>query len=212
MPLSRDLDGVIQSWNPGAEEIYGYTSAEVLAKSARFFCTRLRRRSRCECAARARGISTNYDTVRMRKDGKQIKVALTVSPIRDSHGAVVELPPSPRHHERWRLEQQCTSRRRWKLSGVWPKVWHTTSTTCSASLSVRLRGPYSGSSSDQIRNAGHQIIDARKSSALTVSYLLRLQADHDSQVIDLGEITAGLGKIFRVLGEDVDVRILQVKA
>ena len=213
--IGEDLDGVIRSWNPGAEQMYGYTSAEVLAKSARIL---LPPGSVDEVAANvhraSEGESTNYDTVRMRKDGKHIKVALTVSPIRDSNGAVVGASTIARDiTERWRLEQQLHQSQKMEAVGrLAGGVAHDFNNLLGVIVGYAYLVHTSGSSSDQIRNAGQQIIDAAEKAGALTRQLLAFGCKQIMipQVIDVGEITAGLGKMIpRVLGEDVDVRILQ---
>jgi PAS domain S-box-containing protein len=87
--IGKSLDGIIVNWNRGAERLYGYTTEEVLGKPISILLPP-------ECAdelpeiisALHRGEAVSRDTVRQRKDGKLIDVALTVSPIRDSRGRV----------------------------------------------------------------------------------------------------------------------------
>ena len=86
--VSKDLNGKIVSWNPGAERLFGYTADEVVGKSVtRLFpadlvdeeCAilkRIRRGERIE----------HYETVRRRKDGSLVDVSLTVSPLRNAAG------------------------------------------------------------------------------------------------------------------------------
>lgn len=89
--VGKTLDGIIRTWNPGAERVFGYTAEEVVGRSItlllpperqseeKLILARLRRGERIE----------NYETVRVTKDGRRIDVALTVSPIRDGSGALV---------------------------------------------------------------------------------------------------------------------------
>jgi PAS domain S-box-containing protein len=89
--VSKTLDGVITSWNPGAVRLFGYTAPEIIGKSITTIIplelhdeefeilARLRRGDRVE----------HFETVRVAKDGHRIEVSLTVSPIRDEEGRVV---------------------------------------------------------------------------------------------------------------------------
>ena len=88
--VSKDLNGIISSWNPGAERLFGYTADEVVAKSiTQLFppglideewaiLSRIRDGDRIE----------HYETVRRRKDGSLVDVSLTVSPLRNAAGKV----------------------------------------------------------------------------------------------------------------------------
>ncbi|MCW3051949.1 MAG: luxQ 5 [Chthonomonadales bacterium] len=89
--ISKDLDGIITSWNPAAERIYGYTAPEVLGKSKSLLIpdempeelpTILRR-------IKAGERIEHYETMRVRKDGARIHLSISVSPIHDSYGNIV---------------------------------------------------------------------------------------------------------------------------
>ncbi len=85
--LGRTPDGVITSWNPGAEQLYGYTSAEALGRQADFLVPPEHRETDAEvlAAIAAGGEARNYETERVRKDGTLVPVSLTISPIRDGN-------------------------------------------------------------------------------------------------------------------------------
>src|SRR5947209_13681699 len=81
--VSKDLDGIVTSWNIGAEQIFGYKAAEIVGQSIlklippdrhaeeEFILEKMRKGERLK----------QYDTVRRRKDGTLVDVSLTVSPI-----------------------------------------------------------------------------------------------------------------------------------
>jgi len=89
--IGKTLDGVITSWNPAAERMYGYTSEEITgmsidllspvggAEEMRSILARIRDGQHVE----------RLDTVRVRKDGTTLTVSLTVSPIHDLDGTIV---------------------------------------------------------------------------------------------------------------------------
>lgn len=89
--ISKTLDGVIRTWNHGAERLFGYAAQEVIGKSITLLIPpnqldeepailqRLRRGERIE----------NYETLRMAKDGTLLNVSLTVSPVKNSSGTIV---------------------------------------------------------------------------------------------------------------------------
>lgn len=89
--MSKDLAGIIQSWNPGAEHLFGYTAEEAIGKTALLLIPPDREDEEPEILARvARGEALDhYETVRQRKDGSLVDVSLTVSPMRDPTGRVV---------------------------------------------------------------------------------------------------------------------------
>ena len=89
--VSKDLNGIIKSWNKGAERIFGYTEAEVVGKSITILIPPERHDEEPAILKRiSHGISVeHYETVRVRKDGTLIDVSITISPIRDKSGVIV---------------------------------------------------------------------------------------------------------------------------
>ncbi len=107
--FSKTLDGVITSWNKGAERLYGYSAAEIMGHSVTVLMPpgrkedlplilgRLRRGERVE----------HFETTRLKKSGEQIEVSLTVSPIKNSSGAIIGASTIARDiTERKRAEEQ----------------------------------------------------------------------------------------------------------
>jgi PAS domain S-box-containing protein len=89
--IGKDLLGIVRSWNPGAAAIFGYQANEMIGRSIRLLFPPERLDEETLILGKIkRGEHTkHYETVRRCKDGRDIPVSLTVSPIRDSRGAVV---------------------------------------------------------------------------------------------------------------------------
>jgi PAS domain S-box-containing protein len=89
--ISKSLDGIIRSWNKGAQRIFGYTAEEIIGKSILVLIPpelqteepgiieRLKKGQRIE----------HYETVRLAKGGRRLDISLTVSPVKDSSGKIV---------------------------------------------------------------------------------------------------------------------------
>src|SRR5262249_8154958 len=89
--VSKNLDGIITSWNKGAERLFGYPAEEAVGKPITILIPpeqhneedlileRIRRGERIE----------HYETVRKRKDGSSVVISLTVSPVKNIEGRVV---------------------------------------------------------------------------------------------------------------------------
>jgi PAS domain S-box-containing protein len=89
--VSKDLNGIILSWNKGAERMFGYTAEEAIGRPITIVIpTALHDQEPLILTRIANGERIDwFETVRQRKDGSQIHVSLTVSPIRDSEGRIV---------------------------------------------------------------------------------------------------------------------------
>jgi PAS domain S-box-containing protein len=89
--LAKDLNGVITSWNGGAERLFGYTADEIVGKPVTTLIPPDRLAEEPEILARIRAGERveHFDTIRRRKDGSLIDISLTVSPIRNTAGQVV---------------------------------------------------------------------------------------------------------------------------
>jgi PAS domain S-box-containing protein len=89
--VSKSLDGVITSWNKGAERLFGYTAEEAVGQNIRLIIPPERRDEEItivEQLTRGERID-HFETVRMRKDGSLLDVSLTISPMKDVSGRVV---------------------------------------------------------------------------------------------------------------------------
>jgi PAS domain S-box-containing protein len=89
--FAATLDGRISSWNSAAERLYGYSPEEAIGQSIFFIIPPDRWPERPEIVDRisAGERVEHFETMRLRKDGRQIPVSVTISPIRDSSGRVV---------------------------------------------------------------------------------------------------------------------------
>ena len=89
--ISKTLDGTIETWNRGAEMVFGYSAEEAIGKAMLMLFPPERVLEERDLLNRiASGESVDhFETVRIRKDGKRIDVAATISPIRDSSGTIV---------------------------------------------------------------------------------------------------------------------------
>ena len=89
--VSKDLDGIITSWNPAGERIFGYAAAEVIGRSIRLIIPLDRQHEEDEVLARVRRGDRvdHFETVRRRKDGTLLDTSLTVSPIKDNGGQII---------------------------------------------------------------------------------------------------------------------------
>jgi PAS domain S-box-containing protein len=89
--IAGTLDGLITSWNPAAERMFGYSSQEIVGKHINLLVPRDRAGEMISILAKisaGRPVG-NFETIRIRKDAAVFPVSLTVSPIRDENGAVV---------------------------------------------------------------------------------------------------------------------------
>jgi PAS domain S-box-containing protein len=89
--VSKTLDGVITSWNRGAEALFGYTAAEAVGRHIYLIIPDDRREEEDEVLARLRRGERidHFETVRQTKDGRRIPISLTVSPVRDAVGRII---------------------------------------------------------------------------------------------------------------------------
>jgi PAS domain S-box-containing protein len=89
--VSKDLDGIIKSWNAAASRLFGYSADEMIGQSIlKLIPEDLRgEEKRIIDSIRAGQRVEHFETLRRAKDGRLIEVSLTVSPIRDDHGLVI---------------------------------------------------------------------------------------------------------------------------
>jgi two-component system, cell cycle sensor histidine kinase and response regulator CckA len=89
--IGKNLDGVIVSWNPAAERLFGYTPAEAIGAHISLLipANRLEEETMILDQIRRGQRIRNFETLRRCKDGRELIISLTVSPIRDASGTIV---------------------------------------------------------------------------------------------------------------------------
>jgi PAS domain S-box-containing protein len=89
--ISKTLDGIITSWNRGAEKIFGYAESEAIGRPITMLCPPGKNAEEPNILAKLkRGESVDhFETVRVRKDGKRVEVSVKISPLRDADGKII---------------------------------------------------------------------------------------------------------------------------
>jgi PAS domain S-box-containing protein len=89
--VSKNLDGIITSWNKGAEHLFGYRPEEAIGQHISFVIPADRRDEEVMILERLRRGERieHFDTVRVRKDGTLVDISVTISPVKDAAGRVI---------------------------------------------------------------------------------------------------------------------------
>lgn len=115
--ISKDLNGIITSWNKGAEQLFGYTAEEVIGRPVTMLMPPDRLYEEPEILERLRhGNDVNHlETVRIRKDGSAVHIALTISPITDASGQLVGASKIVHDISRRKATEEALARRNTEL-------------------------------------------------------------------------------------------------
>ena len=209
--ISKTLDGIVTSWNRGAERTFGYTADEAIGKPIGFLIPQDRLDEESQIIKRVKQGEhvTNFETVRRRKDGKEINIALTISPIKDGAGMIIGFSMIVRDiTEQKSLEAQL--RQSQKMEGVGQLaggIAHDFNNllTVINSYSAMVLGeldfsnPFVRNGIEQIKEAGHR-------AALLTRQLLMFSRQQvlEPKVLDLNEIVSNIAKLLRrLIGEDI---------
>ena len=111
--ISKNLDGVITSWNGGAQRLFGYSSEEAIGRSVTMLIPEDRFDEEPQIMGSIRrGEPIHYETVRQRKDGSRVHVWLSVSPLRDASGQIVGASKIARDISLRRQQEEVLARHR----------------------------------------------------------------------------------------------------
>jgi PAS domain S-box-containing protein len=114
--ISKDLNGIIQSWNAAAERIFGYSAAEVVGQSITLLIPPERQAEEVEILGRLRRGErvAHFETVRRARGGHEVPISLTISPIVDEKGQVVGASKVARDiTDKKRAEDALAEQREW---------------------------------------------------------------------------------------------------
>jgi len=213
--IAKDLDGKIQSWNPAAERIFGYTAAEMVGQSVLRLVPPDLHTEEHEILARLRRGEhiAHYETTRLRKDGQRILIALTVSPIRDAGGDLIGASAIKRDITGQRgLEAQLRQAQQLEaigqLAGGVAHDFNNILGAISGYVALVLRALPAGS---PIRADVLGIQEAADRAAALTQQLLAFGRKQVMQptVVDLREVLDDTGRMLRrLIGEHIDLAIM----
>ncbi|MEX2140043.1 MAG: PAS domain S-box protein [Pirellulales bacterium] len=115
--VSKTLDGIIRSWNAGAQRLFGYTASEAVGQPITLLIPADRRDEEVHILRRLQNGDRieHYETVRVAKDGRPIDISLTISPVRDRTGRIIGASKIARDiSDRKRAEEALTQAARHK--------------------------------------------------------------------------------------------------
>jgi PAS domain S-box-containing protein len=129
--ITKSLDGIITSWNKGAEQVYGYSAKEIIGKPISIIepCSIKREIEKLGEMIKQGNKIQNYETSRLRKDGTIINVSMTLSPVFDASGKLVAISAIARDiTERKRAEEALRESearlRRFYESGIFGVLYY----------------------------------------------------------------------------------------
>jgi PAS domain S-box-containing protein len=180
--ITKNLDGVITSWNKSAERIFGYTAAEAVGRPVTILIPPTRQHEEPEILSRLRRGEhvDHFETIRLRKDGTPLDISLTISPVKDDKGRIVGVSKIARDiTERKRAEQALLEADQRKNEFI-------------ATLAHELRNPLA-----PIRNSLHilRIAGAEDPATQRIHEIMERQVNHMSRLVDdlldVARITSG---------------------
>ncbi|HEY9884443.1 MAG TPA: ATP-binding protein, partial [Thermosynechococcaceae cyanobacterium] len=179
--ISKTLDGVIVSWNASAEKLFGYSAAEAIGQYIGLIIPvdRLDEEVQLLSQIRQGDSIQQYETIRRRKDGMLIDIALTLSPVRDAKGTIVGASKIARDI----TEQRALDRMKTEFISIVSHELRTPLTAIRGSLGLILRGAY-----DKKPDKKHRMIEI---AAEQSDRLVRLVND----ILDLQRLESGSMKL-----------------
>ena len=209
--LSKTLDGIVTSWNRGAERTFGYTADEAIGKPIGLLIPQDRLDEESQIIERVKQGEhvTHFETVWRKKDGKEINIALTISPIEDGAGTIIGFSKIARDiTEQKGLEAQL--RQSQKMEGVGQLaggIAHDFNNllTVINSYSDMVLGELDFSN-PFLRNGIEQIKEAGYRAAMLTRQLLMFSRQQvlEPKVLDLNEVVSNIAKLLlRLIGEDI---------
>jgi len=211
--IGQTLDGIVMSWNRGAERTYGYSANEVIGKPIGFLIPQDRLDSAKQMVERVKQGEhvSHHETVRRRKDGKAIYVALSISPIKDGAGTIIGVSGIGRDiTERKSLEAQLRQAQKvesiGQLAGGIAHDFNNLLTVINSYSAMLLEER--DASNPTIRNGIEQIKEAGHRAASLTRQLLTFSRQQvlEPKVLDLNDVVSNIAKLLRrLIGENINL-------
>jgi two-component system, cell cycle sensor histidine kinase and response regulator CckA len=209
---AKDLAGNVTSWNPAAEQIFGYTAAEIVGQPVRLLAVPGKESEFADVLHRVSHGETihQFETQRRAKNGKILDVSLTVSPLRDAHGSIVGLSSIARdvtdlHVVERQLRQAQKMEAVGQLAGGVAHDFNNLIMVVNSYAQMIL--DHRGAVPD-VRQQAERILQAGEKAASVTRQLLAFSRKQmqDLKVVDLNDLVRNFCKLLpRVLGEDVAI-------
>jgi PAS domain S-box-containing protein len=143
--VSKNLDGIITSWNGGASRMFGYSADEMIGESILKVIPLDRQHEEQTILARVRAGERmhQYETIRRTKDGRDLHVSLTISPIFDQDGNVVGVSKIARDISEQKRSQEIQGLLLRELITVRRICWRWPMPLCARQRAARRRANWS---------------------------------------------------------------------
>jgi two-component system, cell cycle sensor histidine kinase and response regulator CckA len=209
--LSEDLQGIVTSWNRKAEQLYGYSAAEIIGQPGSILVP--------QRVDESKGV-LHHETRRRRKDGSSLDVSVTVSSIRNAAGEVVgvsrivrDLTEQRRTEAALRrTEEQLRQAQKMEALGILVgSIAHDFNNALSVVLAYAYSMIEAFSPGEPLRADAEEIRQAAERAAGLTQQLLAFSRQQVLQprVLDLEQIILGVEKVLRrIVGEETDVKLL----
>jgi two-component system, cell cycle sensor histidine kinase and response regulator CckA len=208
--IGKDLNSIITSWNKGAERIFGYSAEEMIGTSIIRLIPLERQAEEEEILSRIKRGDRydHFDTIRVTKDGRQLHVSLTISPIKDANGYVVGASKIARDITERKLAEKALAEAQkmeaiGQLAGGVAHDFNNLLTVISghSELLARLSTP-----DERWQDSIKEIRRAIELAAASIEQLLAFSRRQilEPKVLDLNAVVADAEKLMRrLIGEDV---------
>jgi PAS domain S-box-containing protein len=208
--VSKTLDGVITSWNRGAERLFGFSADEAVGRSITMIIPTNRLGEEAEVLARLRRGEKidHFETVRQAKDGRLVDISLSVSPIRDDHGVIVGAAKVARdigERKRSEIEYQALLEREQTARRQAERAVHARDEFL-ATISHELRSPLNAILGwAHLLKTGGLDVERTQRAIDTITRNALAQSQLVSDILDMQSLTSGKARL-RI--QDIDLALV----